>query len=235
MLQARVSPILLQGVSASTAAVAGVTCLGGLAFSILEGWPLWASGLAVVVPWLPIAVREVAWVYRRYQWLAPFYLLVITQTGHFFEHVTQMIQIHVLGLQGADARGIFGTLDIEWVHFIWNTWVIMAVLVLLSPFGANRWLRLTAVLSGWHEVEHVFIFWGYWQTGIAGLPGLLAQGGAIAGGLPISRPDLHFLYNLIETIPLILGFLWQVQRVVPGPPHCSGVRVGGTTAASVRR
>jgi hypothetical protein len=133
MLRPRASPILLQSVSSSTVAVAGVTCLGGLAFSILEGWPLWASGLAVVVPWLPVVAREVAWVYRRYQWLAPFYLLVITQTGHLFEHVTQMIQIHVLGLQGADARGIFGTLDIEWVHFLWNTWVIIAVLMLLRP------------------------------------------------------------------------------------------------------
>jgi hypothetical protein len=168
-------------------------------------------------------------------WLAVLGFLAVSQTAHLVEHVAQMVQIHVLHLGGANAQGIVGQLNIEWVHFIWNTWVIIAVLVLLSPFGANRWLRLTAVLSGWHEVEHVFIFWGYWQTGIAGLPGLLAQGGAIAGGLPISRPDLHFLYNLIETIPLILGFLWQVQRVVPGPPHCSGVRVGGTTAASVRR
>jgi hypothetical protein len=50
------------------------------------------------------------------------------------------------------------------------------------------------------------------QTGTAGLPGLLAQGGAIAGGLPLARPDLHFLYNLIETVPLLLGFFAQVQR-----------------------
>jgi hypothetical protein len=63
------------------------------------------------------------------------------------------------------------------------------------------------------------------------LPGLLAQGGAIAGGLPISRPDLHFLYNLVETVPLILGFLWQVQRVVPGSLRRSSARVDGTTAA----
>jgi hypothetical protein len=49
------------------------------------------------------------------------------------------------------------------------------------------------------------------QTGVAGLPGLLAQGGAVVGGLPISRPDLHFLYNLIETVPLVLGFFQQVR------------------------
>jgi len=56
-------------------------------------------------------------------------------------------------------------------------------------------------------------FWTYLSTGISGTLGLLAQGGAIAGGLPISRPDLHFLYNLLETRPCIVAFFSQVQRV----------------------
>ncbi len=145
MLHSRYDSILLQRVSFGAATLAGVISLGGLAFGALGAWPLWATGLAVVVPWIPVFVRDVASVYRQYQWLALFYVLVVTQTGHFLEHVAQMIQIHVLGLQGADARGIFGTLDIEWVHLTWNTWVIVAVLVLLSHFGVNPWLRLTAI------------------------------------------------------------------------------------------
>jgi len=232
VLRARPSPILLQSVSANTLALAGVGCLCGLAFGTAEGWPLWVIGLAALLPWVPVLTRDVAWVYQRYGWLAPFYLLVITQTGHFFEHVAQMIQIHVLALQGADARGIFGTLDIEWVHFVWNSWVIIAVVVLLSRFGDNRWLRLTAFLSGWHEIEHIYIFWVYMHTGTAGLPGLLAQGGAIAGGLPLTRPDLHFLYNLIETVPLLLGFFVQVQRTQGTQP---GLASAGSRNGSSRR
>jgi hypothetical protein len=54
-------------------------------------------------------------------------VLVVTQTGHVFEHVAQMVQIHVLGLTGGSARGVFGALDIEWVHFIFNTWVIVLI------------------------------------------------------------------------------------------------------------
>jgi hypothetical protein len=134
------------------------------------------------------------------------------QSGHFVEHIAQMIQIHVFGFQGADARGIFGTLDIEWVHFIWNTWVLLVALVLVARFRANRWLWLTLLVSGWHGVEHVAIFRVYLTTGLSGTPGLLSQGGAIAGGLPVGRPDLHFFYNLIETIPLVVAFLAQVQR-----------------------
>src|SRR5579859_1963746 len=189
--------------------------LGGLSFALLQSWPLWLVGAATAIPWLPIFTIDAARIFRSYQWLALFYVLVVTQTGHFLEHVAQMIQIHVLGLAGADARGIFGTLDIEWVHFLWNTWVLLVVLVLLGRFRANRWLWVALLLCGWHEVEHVAIFRVYLMTGVSGTPGILSQGGALAGGLPVSRPDLHFFYNLIETIPLVVGFLAQVQRMNP--------------------
>src|SRR2546426_12834154 len=46
----------------------------------------------------------------------------------------------------------------------------------------------------------------YLRNGIAGSPGLLSAGGLIAGALPITRPDLHFLYNLAETTPLLAGW-----------------------------
>jgi hypothetical protein len=189
--------------------------LGGLSFALLQGWPLWAVGIATVLPWLPLFTMDVARVMRAYQWLALFYVLVVTQTGHFLEHVAQMIQIHLLALTGPDARGIFGTFDIESVHFVWNTWVLVAVAVLLFRYPRNKWLWLAAIFSTWHAIEHAYIFSVYLSTGLSGTPGLLAQGGALFGGLPLTRPDLHFFYNLIETVPLILAFLAQVQLARP--------------------
>jgi len=44
------------------------------------------------------------------------------------------------------------------VHFLWKTWVLLAVVVLLRHFGANRWLWLTALFSSWHAVEHAYTF-----------------------------------------------------------------------------
>jgi hypothetical protein len=213
MVMARASSSSFVHVSPGGAAAIGVLSLGGLAFATLEGWPIWAYGVAVVMPWLPVFGRSLAQIYRHYQWLALFYALVVTQSAHFFEHVAQMVQIHVLGLSGGDARGIFGALDIEWVHFIWNTWVLLAVLVLLARFRSNRWLWLTALLSGWHELEHAYIFSAYQSTGLSGTPGLLSHGGALGGGFPVSRPDLHFVYNLIETAPLLIAFLVEVHRM----------------------
>ncbi len=205
----------------------GLTILvsvGGLSFALLQGWPLWLVGTATVIPWLPILTIDAARIFRMYQWLALFYVLVVTQTGHLLEHVAQMFQIHVLALTGADARGIFGTLDIEWVHFLWNTWVLLAVVVLLRHFGANRWPWLTALFSSWHAVEHAYILSVYLTTGLSRTPGLLAEGGALGGGLPVTRPDLHFLYNLIETVPLITASLYQAQRSAPGASRLVGKR-----------
>lgn len=195
-----------------------LTCFGsagGLSFGLLQGWPLWAVGVASLVPWLPAFILDTAQIYRRYQWLALFYVLVVTQTVHFLEHVSQMIEIHVLGLSGPNARGIISTLDVEWVHFVWNMWVLIGLIVLLARFKGNGWLWLALPFTGWHAIEHAFIFSGYLSTGISGIPGLLSQGGALWGGLPVTRPDLHFIYNLVETAPLLLGFGAQVQHSDP--------------------
>jgi hypothetical protein len=53
----------------------------------------------------------------------------------------------------------------------------------------------------------------YLRTGIVGSPGLLASGGAISGGLPLTRPDLHFFYNLIEETLIVIAYLHQVRQL----------------------
>ena len=145
-------------------------------------------------------------------WLALLGFLAISQTAHLFEHVAQMVQIHVLHLTGANAQGIVGMLNIEWVHFIWNAIVLVTLLVLLPHFRTNPWLIAVTPLAAWHFVEHSVMIATYIQTGVPGTPGLLSSGGLLFGGLPIARPDLHFLYNLVETIPLLAAWLVELRR-----------------------
>lgn len=193
-------------------AVTGLASAGGVLLGLLAGWPLWGVALGGLVPWLPVLSLEMAWFERHYGWLAFFYVLVISQGGHIIEHIAQVTQIHVLDKSGADARGIFGALDIEWVHFIWNGWILVAVAALLTRFRTNPWLWAMLAIALWHESEHAYIMTFYLRDGVAGTPGLLADGGALAGGLGIKRPDLHFFYNVVETVPLVAAFLWQVRR-----------------------
>jgi hypothetical protein len=140
-------------------------------------------------------------------------VLALTQTAHLVEHIAQMVQIHLLHLSGASAQGIVGQLNIEWVHFTWNALVLVAILVLLPHFRTNPWLIAVTPLAAWHFVEHAVLIATYLQTGVSGTPGLLSSGGLVFGGLPIPRADLHFLYNLAETLPLLLA--WVVERRAP--------------------
>jgi hypothetical protein len=145
-------------------------------------------------------------------WVALLGFLAVAQTAHLFEHVAQMVQIHVQHLTGASAQGIVGQLNIEWVHFIWNALVLVTLLALLPHFRANPWLVAVTPLAAWHFVEHSVMIATYIQTGVSGTPGLLSSGGLLFGGLPIVRPDLHFLYNLVETGPLLMAWLVEVRR-----------------------
>src|SRR5439155_1063670 len=68
-------------------------------------------------------------------------------------------------------------------------------------------------LAGWHFIEHSVMIARYLETGIPGSPGLLSSGGLLFGGLPIPRPDLHFLYNVVETVPLLVAWVVELRRI----------------------
>jgi hypothetical protein len=185
----------------------------GLVTTFWLGWAIWQVAILVILAWLPLFFLKTVSIQRQYGWLAFFFILVVTQGAHVLEHVAQMVQIHLLGLSGLQARGILGMLDIEWVHFIWNAWVLLCAVLLVLLFRKNPWLWVLLVIAVWHEMEHVSIMSVFLSTGHPGAPGLLARGGAIGGGLPLSRPDLHFYYNLLEELVLFMAYLSQIQRL----------------------
>lgn len=194
------------------ATVALAVSLIALPAAAAVGAPLWILGLLAVVAWLPVAARAVLVTLRATNaWLAFYLLLVISQTGHIGEHVVQMVQLRLLGVAPAHAHGVFGALDVEWVHFAWNSWVLLAIAVLLVGLRHNVWLWAAAALAAWHLLEHVVLIASYVSTGVAG-SGLLATGGGLIGGGVLPRPDLHMLYNVAETVPLFIGFGAELLR-----------------------
>jgi hypothetical protein len=205
-------PVLPWAGVALTITIAGA----GVALAIDMDAPIWLIGAIVLGPWLPLLAIAVVRTWRATNgWLALYLALALTQVGHVGEHVVQIVQLRLLGLDGGHAHGVFGAFDIEWVHFVWNAWILLAVGLLLTRFRPNRWLWVTLLLAGWHLAEHAVVFAIYLTTGISGDPGLLASGGLIGGGLRVARPDLHLAYNLAETMPLLIGFGWQWRRARP--------------------
>jgi hypothetical protein len=207
--------------------VASVTSFILLAIHFM-GWQLWLVALLILLAWSPIFFYTTRSLYRNYRWLAFFFVLLVAQSVHFTEHIAQMIQIHLLGLMGNQAHGIIGVLDFEWVHFLFDAgWVPVCCYTLFLIYRkSNPWLWVLLPIVTWHAIEHVAIMSFYLRTGIVGSPGLLARGGAIGGGLPLTRPDLHFLYNLIEEALIILAYIHQVKQLpradVPVAPAQAG-------------
>lgn len=184
-------------------------------------WTIWLVGLLVLAAWLPVLFYQMRDLYRNHGWLALLFLLVASQTAHFFEHMSQMVELHLLGLQGKQAAGIISVLNTEWVHFLWNSWVLIISVALMFFFRKNVFLWLLFIFAIYHEIEHAYIMSVYLHTGIQGTPGLLARGGLIGGGLPINRPDLHALYALYEETLLLLAYYAELRKIAPKVPAIS--------------
>jgi hypothetical protein len=184
-----------------------------LVSSFWLGVALWQVGTIIFLAWLPLVGYVMSIFYRLYgTGIALLFLLVMGQAAHLAEHCAQMVEIHIMGLKGPQASGIIGQLNNEWVHLIWNSWVLAFCFVLFYWLRKNPWLYVLFVFGVWHELEHLYIISKYIQTGIPGNPGLIAKGGLIGGGLPIMRPDLHFLYAVFEETLIIVAFVVEIRR-----------------------
>lgn len=183
----------------------------GMITAIILKYPLVVVGAVTLIPWIPIFVSEATWKYRHYAWFALYEILVVTQGLHFIEHIAQILQIYVLGVPRADAHGIFGNLDAEYVHFFFDTFLTVGVIILLFRFRKNKALWVSLVIGLWHTAEHWYITYYYVFDNAFykahAKNGLLAQGGLLWPNSPLPRAELHFLYNLIFTIPLIWGLI----------------------------
>lgn len=181
------------------------------AFWVLH-FSLWLIGILVIVAWMPLVLSKTADIYHYHKWLALLFVLMVSQSAHFIEHSIQIIQIHLLGLKGPMAGGVISVLNTEWVHFLWNAWVLMLGGMLLWNMRKNKWMLMLFLFAIWHQFEHTYLIVMYIQTGLEGNPGLIARGGWIGGGLPLSRPDVHFWYAVLEEALLLLAYFDEWKR-----------------------
>ena len=183
----------------------------GMIVTIVLHYPLAVIGVVTLIPWLPLFFSEAIWKYRHYAWFALIELLVVTQGLHFIEHIAQITEVDILGLPRSQSHGIIGNLDQEYVHFFFDTFLTIGVIILLFRFRKNIALWVCLVIGIWHSAEHWYITYYYTFDRPAYLAGksngLLARGGLLWPSSPLPRIELHFLYNLIFTIPLVWAFV----------------------------
>ena len=134
--------------------------------------------------------------------------LVALQGLHETEHAVQVLQLLATGGNADLSQGVVTRLNQELVHLVWTSAVWIGCAVLLLRFRHNRWLWVAFAIAGIHDVEHIYLYTVSLDPAVAlhgGVNGILATGGLIGG--PLQRPYLHFLYNLLELVPLVAALL----------------------------
>jgi hypothetical protein len=205
----------IQSVSGWALATTGLISTGVLAGGLFLRLPLWETVLFTLVPWMLVLGIEGLWKYERYGVYAVLFGLAILQVGHMGEHMAQVTQLMMYHGDASRAHGIFGQLDFETVHFVWDgvVWLLSGFLV--WRFRQNRWLWIAWAVASIHQMEHVYLFWlnkvhfDFWARG--GMAGIMAHGGIISS--PLARPYLHFLYNFFVVVPLLVALWDQTKHV----------------------
>lgn len=186
-----------------------------VALSLLQGLPVWLSFGLCLAPWGMIILLELEWVYAHFGWFALFATMATVQTIHYSEHIIEVIQFHIFHQSLAQSIAIFSTLNIELVHFTGDTFLTIGTLLLLTRFPRNPWLWVALPFQIAHQAEHTYLtynyLFGYDKAGGVGL--LASPGGAIGGGIGLNRPDLHFFYNTLYTIPFVIALIYQAKHV----------------------
>jgi len=215
-------------------------------------WALWAIALGTILPWIPLFSMKVLWTSKHYGFMAAYLVLMIVQAGHVGEHVVQMLQFIFIYNPAASppclgwmwqgycgqAHGVFGELDRELVHFVWDGLILVACIIIRIHFrnSKNIWMNLAIIAAAVHQLEHVYLFGNYLfnnnfymhggyflgvhiVNGLAAQNGFLGYNGFIGSLFPFlnpilpSRINLHFIYNSLVLIPMILAFRKQLQYV----------------------
>lgn len=205
----------IENVPARWLKIAAALSLATLPVTIgFGGGRLWLIWLALLAPWVPVVVRESRHKFTYNAVFASFGLLVILQVLHMVEHTTQVVQLAITGGVLAKSHGVIGQLDFETVHFIADTalWISLGLMAVIFR-GRNLWLWVAFVAASLHEIEHLYLFWMYaaehtvYLSG--GAAGIMGHYGLI--GSPLDRPYLHYTYNFIVFVPLLIAF-WDQAR-----------------------
>ncbi|MCJ7437165.1 MAG: hypothetical protein MUP97_05315 [Acidimicrobiia bacterium] len=186
-----------------------------LVAALVSGYPLWVLGLAALIPWVPFFTVETIRTSQSYGFYAFFVVVVGFQLLHMGEHTVQVLQLALTDGDLVHSHGVLGQLDFEVVHFASDILVWLAVCALVWVYGGRSpWLWVAFAAASMHAIEHFYLFSiyighrGFYDRG--GFAGIMGEGGLT--GSPLARPYMHFAYNFIVLVPLVLAWWDQMPR-----------------------
>ena len=179
---------------------------------------------------------------QRQNWLAwlngplhqqMLWLFMVIVLGHWLEHLAQIYQVYVLGWLPKEAGGALGywfpeinAADV--LHFTYNFFLWGGILLLQPGFRgqARHWWNGALAIQSWHFFEHALLQ-VQWLTGYY-LFGAAKQ--ISIGELWLPRMELHFGYNLLVFVPLVIAMYIYFRPQSPRGPAQTADRMVTTTA-----
>ena len=138
--------------------------------------------------------------------------------AHWAEHLTQAVQIYILGWPLPQSRGFLGQwfpwlVKSEVLHYGYALIMLIGLWTLRKGFQglSYKWWMISFGIQFWHHIEHAIL-----QAQV-----LIGQN---LGGAPvpmsliqfyIPRVELHLFYNTIVFIPMVIGMYYHMFP----PPH----------------
>lgn len=137
-------------------------------------------------------------------------LFMFVVAAHWAEHLAQAVQIYVLGMPTAQARGVLGMpfpwlVHSEWMHYGYAL-VMLIGLALLRPGFVGRartWWTAALVIQIWHHFEHLLLL--IQATSGTNLAGRPVPTSVVQLFLP--RVELHLIYNAIVFAPMVVAMV----------------------------
>lgn len=221
-----------RGQARTAAALLAVGALAGSAAVWLFGAPIWVASAGVLALLLIPGVRKWRDDLQRYGATAMVLSILLAAQGfHTIEHVSQAVQFHLLKWPPFASTGLISAANAEWVHFVWNWAVVIAIAYLFAGGMRNIWAWLLLAWATAHALEHAYLFvryldmraelarLGFPALSAQGLPGLLGRDGWLAksaatqgtflcqlpGLTTATRIDVHFWWNIGEIVLLLVA------------------------------
>ncbi len=151
-----------------------------------------------------------------------FFALLAVMAFHESEHFAQVVQKDVtLERCPEDCRGLLGfVFDVEWVHFAYNTSILIALVFVYFAYGLWKpewrkaaawpwWTMTTAifVVQLYHVIEHTAKLEQWLTNGhVSPTPGLLGQEVNPPLGHQFSLIELHFLFNTVVFVLVVAAY-----------------------------
>ena len=136
------------------------------------------------------------------------HLFMIIVLAHWAEHLTQAVQIYVLGWPRPQAGGMLGLffpflVSSEILHYGYAIVMLIGIWMLRKGFTglSRKWWTVALVIQFWHHIEHLLLL-------IQAQTDTFFFGGSVPTSVAqviIPRVELHLFYNSIVFIPMVIA------------------------------